>query len=28
LELGFNSTEYGKAILAACFVNDLVLAII
>jgi len=23
LELGFNSTEYGKAILAACFVNDL-----
>jgi glutathione-regulated potassium-efflux system ancillary protein KefC len=24
LELGFNATEYGKAILAACFVNDLV----
>ncbi|MGA1982753.1 MAG: cation:proton antiporter [Acidobacteriaceae bacterium] len=23
LELGFNATEYGKAILAACFVNDL-----
>jgi Kef-type K+ transport system membrane component KefB len=23
LELGFNVTEYGKAILAACFVNDL-----
>ena len=23
LELGFNTTEYGKAILAACFVNDL-----
>jgi len=23
LELGFNMTEYGKAILAACFVNDL-----
>ena len=23
LELGFNRTEYGKAILAACFVNDL-----
>jgi Kef-type K+ transport system membrane component KefB len=23
LELGFNQTEYGKAILAACFVNDL-----
>jgi glutathione-regulated potassium-efflux system ancillary protein KefC len=23
LELGFNSTEYGKAILASCFVNDL-----
>jgi glutathione-regulated potassium-efflux system ancillary protein KefC len=23
LELGFNSTEFGKAILAACFVNDL-----
>lgn len=23
LELGFNETEYGKAILAACFVNDL-----
>jgi Kef-type K+ transport system membrane component KefB len=23
LELGFNSTEYGKAILAACFVTDL-----
>lgn len=22
-ELGFNATEYGKAILAACFVNDL-----
>ncbi|MFB3916336.1 MAG: cation:proton antiporter [Terriglobales bacterium] len=23
LELGFNTTEFGKAILAACFVNDL-----
>ncbi len=23
LELGFNQTQYGKAILAACFVNDL-----
>ena len=23
LELGFNTTEYGKAILASCFVNDL-----
>lgn len=23
LELGFNQTEYGKAILAACFINDL-----
>ena len=23
LELGFNVTEYGKAILAACFINDL-----
>jgi len=23
LELGFNTTEYGKTILAACFVNDL-----
>jgi glutathione-regulated potassium-efflux system ancillary protein KefC len=23
LELGFNRTEYGKAILAACFINDL-----
>src|SRR5271170_3911783 len=23
LELGFNTTEYGKAILAACFINDL-----
>jgi Kef-type K+ transport system membrane component KefB len=23
LELGFNTTEYGKAILGACFVNDL-----
>src|SRR5213593_3253219 len=23
LELGFNITEYGKAILAACFINDL-----
>src|ERR1019366_4107575 len=23
LELGFNVTEYGKSILAACFVNDL-----
>jgi Kef-type K+ transport system membrane component KefB len=23
LELGFNATDYGKAILAACFVNDL-----
>ncbi len=23
LELGFNATEYGKAILAACFINDL-----
>jgi glutathione-regulated potassium-efflux system ancillary protein KefC len=23
LELGFNTTEYGKCILAACFVNDL-----
>src|SRR3984885_3692137 len=23
LELGFNTTEYGKAILATCFVNDL-----
>jgi glutathione-regulated potassium-efflux system ancillary protein KefC len=23
LELGFNATEFGKAILAACFVNDL-----
>jgi Kef-type K+ transport system membrane component KefB len=23
LELGFNATEYGKSILAACFVNDL-----
>ena len=23
LELGFNKTEFGKAILAACFVNDL-----
>src|SRR5271156_4169590 len=23
LELGFNMTEYGKAILAACFINDL-----
>lgn len=23
LELGFNRTEFGKAILAACFVNDL-----
>jgi Kef-type K+ transport system membrane component KefB len=23
LELGFNTTDYGKAILAACFVNDL-----
>lgn len=23
LELGFNTTQYGKAILAACFVNDL-----
>jgi glutathione-regulated potassium-efflux system ancillary protein KefC len=23
LELGFNQTTYGKAILAACFINDL-----
>lgn len=23
LELGFNRTEFGKAILAACFINDL-----
>ena len=23
LELGFNKTDFGKAILAACFVNDL-----
>jgi len=23
LELGFNVTEYGKAILASCFINDL-----
>jgi Kef-type K+ transport system membrane component KefB len=23
LELGFNTTQYGKAILAACFINDL-----
>jgi Kef-type K+ transport system membrane component KefB len=23
LELGFNATEYGKSILAACFINDL-----
>ena len=23
LELGFNTTEFGKAILAACFINDL-----
>ncbi|MGB9713260.1 MAG: cation:proton antiporter, partial [Dissulfurimicrobium hydrothermale] len=23
LELGFNKTEFGKAVLAACFVNDL-----
>src|ERR1700678_1216436 len=23
LELGFNTTDYGKAILAACFINDL-----
>jgi Kef-type K+ transport system membrane component KefB len=23
LELGFNTTDFGKAILAACFVNDL-----
>jgi hypothetical protein len=22
-ELGFNTTEFGKAILAACFINDL-----
>ncbi len=27
LELGFNRTEYGKAILAACFINDLVTVI-
>jgi glutathione-regulated potassium-efflux system ancillary protein KefC len=27
LELGFNATEFGKAILAACFVNDLVTVI-
>ena len=23
LELGFNVTDFGKAVLAACFVNDL-----
>jgi hypothetical protein len=23
LELGFNTTEFGKAIVAACFINDL-----
>jgi Kef-type K+ transport system membrane component KefB len=23
LELGFSTTEFGKAILAACFINDL-----
>lgn len=23
LEIGFNVTEFGKAILAACFINDL-----
>src|SRR5512141_2523023 len=23
LELGFNKTDFGKAVLAACFVNDL-----
>ena len=23
LEFGFNSTEYGKTSLAACFINDL-----
>lgn len=27
LELGFNRTEFGKAILAACFINDLVTVI-
>ena len=27
LELGFNTTEYGKVILAACFINDLVTVI-
>jgi len=27
LELGLNTTEYGKAVLAACFVNDLVTVI-
>lgn len=23
LELGFNKTDFGKAVLAACFINDL-----
>ena len=27
IEFGFNKTDYGKTVLAACFINDLVIAI-